>query len=366
MASLTIYKEDYRDSTAVSNTFIDEYMTEANDAQLKVYLYLLRMINANLPTSVCDIADKFNHTEREVVRALQYWEKKGLLTLDFDENKILVGIHLCDISRIPTSASNAPHSNYKPITVDRLATVPYPAPVKEIAPAPVPVKEEVPDENMYVKPTYSSEQIRQFKEKDEVSLLLFVIQQYLGKPLSVAEIQSVFFMADVLNFSDDLIDYLVQYCLQAQKKDFRYMEKVAINWAQNGITTVEQAKALPPLYDKNVYTILKALGSHAAPTQVEVDYITRWTKEYCFDEEIIMEACKRTVLSTSTNRIKYADGILKKWAEQNVHHKSDILRLDENHAKSPASKPNYNKNAFNQFPRNEYDFDELEKQLLSN
>ena len=53
-------------------------MKDANDAQLKVYLYLIRMMNANLPTSVSDIADKFNHTEKDVLRALKYWEKKRL------------------------------------------------------------------------------------------------------------------------------------------------------------------------------------------------------------------------------------------------------------------------------------------------
>ena len=55
--------------------FIDEYMKDANDAQLKVYLYLLRMMSANLATSVSEIADKFNHTEKDVIRALKYWEK---------------------------------------------------------------------------------------------------------------------------------------------------------------------------------------------------------------------------------------------------------------------------------------------------
>ena len=48
------------DSTVVSNCFIDEYMKDANDAQLKVYLYLLRMLNANQAISVSSIADKFN------------------------------------------------------------------------------------------------------------------------------------------------------------------------------------------------------------------------------------------------------------------------------------------------------------------
>ena len=75
MARLTIYTDESVDSTVVPNLFIDEYMKEANDAQLKVYLYLLRMMNAHQATSVSDIADKFNHTEKDIIRALKYWEK---------------------------------------------------------------------------------------------------------------------------------------------------------------------------------------------------------------------------------------------------------------------------------------------------
>ena len=76
MARLALYKDNYIDSTVVSNCFIDEYMKDANDAQLKVYLYLIRMLNANQSISVSGIADKFNHTEKDVMRALKYWEKK--------------------------------------------------------------------------------------------------------------------------------------------------------------------------------------------------------------------------------------------------------------------------------------------------
>ena len=72
MARLTIYKDNQENATVVSNLFIDEYMKDANDAQLKVYLYLLRMMNAKQATSVSDIADKFNHTEKDIIRALKY------------------------------------------------------------------------------------------------------------------------------------------------------------------------------------------------------------------------------------------------------------------------------------------------------
>ena len=48
MARIALYKDNYADSTVVSNLFIDEYMKDANDAQLKVYF--LSLIHISEPT----------------------------------------------------------------------------------------------------------------------------------------------------------------------------------------------------------------------------------------------------------------------------------------------------------------------------
>ena len=69
------------DATVLSNVFIDEYLKDANDAQLKVYLFLVRRLQAGDPVSISDMADRFNHTEKDILRALCYWEKCGVLTL---------------------------------------------------------------------------------------------------------------------------------------------------------------------------------------------------------------------------------------------------------------------------------------------
>jgi hypothetical protein len=92
----TIYDDSSSDTTLVSNLFIDEYMKDANDAQLKVYLYLLRVMGAGASADISQMADLFNHTERDIVRSLDYWAGLGLLSLDHDEQGELTGIHLCD------------------------------------------------------------------------------------------------------------------------------------------------------------------------------------------------------------------------------------------------------------------------------
>ena len=252
MARIALYKDNYADSTVVSNLFIDEYMKDANDAQLKVYFYLLRMLNADQAISVSGIADKFNHTEKDVIRALKYWEKQQILDLDFDENKALVGIHLRDLSAQATpapqhnvlltsgsvQAQNTAGSSMISAAAQRVQTTP-----QEATP-------------VYTKPAYSLDQLREFKEREETSQLLFIAEAYIGKPLTPSEIKTILFFTDVLHFSDDLIDYLLQYCVERGKKDFKYIEKVAVNWAEEGITTPKQAQKFSTRYDKNVYSIM--------------------------------------------------------------------------------------------------------------
>lgn len=346
MARVKIYKENYADSTVISNRFIDEYMKDANDAQLKIYLYLIRIMGGHLSTSISDIADFFNHTEKDVMRALKYWEKNGLLTLDFDENKVLSGIHIKDLTPRP---DNQPEV--------------LPAPVLSI------VARQLPEVKApsYEKPAFTPDQLREFKKREDTAQLLFIAESYLKKPLTPSEMKSIIFFSDTLHFSDDLIDYLIQYCIERGKKDFKYIEAVAVNWAQSGITTPKQAEKFASKYDKTVYAVMNALGKSSSPTAKEVEYIKRWTKEYCFSTDIIMEACERTVLATDKHRFEYAESILASWMKEHVHRKADLQKLDELHRqkRSTAAKAPVSTNKFNQYTQNDYDYEALEKELLS-
>ena len=364
MARIALYKDNYADSTVVSNLFIDEYMKDANDAQLKVYFYLLRMLNAEQAISVSGIADKFNHTEKDVIRALKYWEKQQILDLDFDDNKALVGIHLRDLSAQATpapqhnvlltsgsvQAQNTAGSSMISAAAQRVQTTP-----QEATP-------------VYTKPAYSLDQLREFKEREETSQLLFIAEAYIGKPLTPSEIKTILFFTDVLHFSDDLIDYLLQYCVERGKKDFKYIEKVAVNWAEEGITTPKQAQKFSTRYDKSVYSIMNSLGRSTAPTAKELEFINRWTREYGFSTDIILEACERSSLATDRHRFEYAEGILSSWKNAGIHHKADIQQADATYQKKKATKPApaASSNRFTQFAQNSYDFAALEKEILSN
>lgn len=353
MGCFKIYRENYGGVTAVSNLFIDRYMKDANDAQLKIYLYLLRMTEAGLGASISDMADLFNYTEKDVQRALKYWEKNHLIALEYDDGKNLSGIRLLEVTEKPQEEA---------------------APLVSFVHLPSRA-EAAPEKQDFSVPSYSLDRLKEFKEKEETSQLLFVAEQYIGRPLSPREINTILFFSDRLKFSEDLIDYLIQYCVDKGKKDFRYIEKVAISWAQEGITTPQQAAGLAGRYDKIVYTVMKALGKSGAPTRAEADFALRWAKEYGFTQDIILEACHRTVMATDKHRFEYADRILNSWHRAQVHHKADILALDDAYAKNKASKSpgrtsagngSSGSSSFNQFLHTDYDFDALEKEILSN
>lgn len=356
MSCLKIYQDSCADVTIVSNRFIDEFMPQANDAQLKIYLFLLRILSAGRSLDIPEIADVFNHTEKDVMRALKYWEKCGVLLLEYDAAKNLTGIRLLDLTGSRPVSENASEKAVPQKTVSESRTA-------EKSPS---ESRRSSDQEAYARPSYSLDDLKAFQEKDSTAQLLFIAEQYLGRTLSPSDIKSILFFSDRLHFSDDLIDYLLQYCVERGKKDFRYMEKVAISWAEAGVTTPAEAERQAGRYDRTVYTIMNSLGKTNAPTRREAEFIRRWREEYGFEPSIIMEACERTVLATDRHRFEYADKILSSWKESGVHHLSDIARLDAGFQKEKPARQTRERSAdrYNRFMQNSYDYDALEKELL--
>lgn len=358
LSRLTLYNDSSNGTITLSYQFIDEYMKDCNDAQLKVYLYLLRMLDANLPTSISDMADQFNYTEKDVIRALKHWEQLRLLHLDYNDNDTIVGIHVQSLKKLPP-AEILPMKR-KEIKADT-----------EMSQA----HSKADGTNSVVetsKRTYSADEIIAFKQNEEFSEVIFVSENYLQHPLTPSEIQVFLFIYDTLHFSADLVGYLVEYCVEHNKTSHLYIERVAIDWANANITTVDQAKLYASQYDKSIFTIMNAVGNYNAPTKTEVAFIRKWRDEYAFSTDIILKACEKGVIKTTTNRFAYIDGILSSWYKANVHTLSDIDALDAAFAQKTKNKQitksdsKAYQNTFNQFEQRSYDYAALEKALLSN
>ncbi len=368
MSQFRINNQYHMDYTFIANQFIDKFLADANDVQIKVYLYLLRYMNNTEMCSISAMADFFNYSEKDVLRALSYWERKSILILTYDNKNELCSISLCPFissQRSDVTDTSPVHQRSQLTAIshsDHVAQTQVSSPViKTVA--------YMSNTSTFVKPEYTLDQLAEFKSRESTSELMFIAESYLGKTLSANDVRSILFISDKLHFSFDLIDYLLQYCIDRGKRDFRYIEKVAISWAEAHITTPEQAQTQTMKYDKDTYTVMNALGKNNQPTPKEAEFIKRWYHIYGFTSDVILEACERTVLATDKHRFEYADKILNSWKTFGVHHKADIAKADaafETAKKKASATSSASKNKFNHFKQNEYDFDALEKELLSN
>lgn len=350
--------------TSVPNIFLDKYMPGANGEFVKVYLYLLRMISHDSEISICGIADALNNTEKDVMRAMKYWEQKKLLTLIFDnDKKELVSISmLCP----DDNETKNEHPDYiDPFTAAAITSKEQP-----------PVFEDNGEEKNKTKASskkhiYTTLELNRFKEQEEVSELLYIVEKYLGKTLSSTDVNSLIYIYDELGFSRDLIEYLIEYCVGNGHRSMRYIEKVALSWAEEGIDTVERAKLNTETYVKTCYPVLKAFGlSGRNPGKSEKDFIIKWTNSYGFSMDIILDACNRTIQTIHQPSFEYADSILSKWSKKGIHKLDEIKKLDEEFERKKENKEAANKSAaqataFNDFSQRTYDYDALEKKLLA-
>jgi DnaD/phage-associated family protein len=370
MAMITLQNSSMTEVTILSNTFIDNYMPEANGEFVKVYIYLLRSLsNAPVSFSLEQMADRLLCTERDILRALKYWAKQELLVLDFTDSDKLCGIALLSPDKHTENASSVSASVETVSTVEQPAIQAASAPSAAVEPS-VPTGKASSDKKQELTP----ERIRELKQNEEIIQILYIAEQYLGKTLSPTESQKLLFFYDGLGLSADLIEYLLEYCVSHNHKSIRYIEKVAIAWAEEGITTVEQAKRSNSRYNKEYFTILKALGiTNRNPVETEITLMDTWLKTYCFSMEIIQEACNRTVLQTGQASFQYTDKILEGWKKKEVKTLDDIRSLDDEHQKRRQSKKAASRkpaapasnNRFNNFEQREYDFSEYEKHLLN-
>ena len=327
MAMITLQNSSLMGVTILSNTFIDNYMPEANGEFVKVYIYLLRSLsNAPVSFSLEQMADRLLCTERDILRALKYWAKQKLIALDFTDSNKLCGIVLLSPDRNEQTASSVSASSETASAVEQ--------PVSTLASS-VSASGTPERRNQELTP----ERIQELKQNEEIIQILYIAEQYLGKTLAPTESQKLLFFYDGLGLSADLIEYLLEYCVSHNHKSIRYIEKVAVTWAENGITTVEQAKQSSSRYNKEYFTILKALGiTNRSPVETEITLMDTWLRTYGFSMEIIQEACNRTVLQTGQASFQYADKILEGWKKKEVRTLDDIRSLDKEHQKRRQSR----------------------------
>ena len=410
MTAINISSDIATSFTTVSDIFIDQYMPKANGEFVKVYLYLLRATGSGAGiATISEIADHFSNTEADIIRALNYWASEGILQLQSGADGQIMGINLCSLS---VSGMQAAQSNIQSAVADNAAQNNLQNSVvnnatqnilkngvvnnaaQNISTANIrmqdsvveKLKSQTTDKASSSQKEYTLDEIKEFRKNPDISELFFIIETYLKHTLSSTDTNMVLYWLDVLHFSTDLVEYLVEYCITKGHSSLRYMNKVALGWADAGIKTVDQAKDDAAAHSQIYYSVMKALGITGRNlVDSEVSLINKWVGEYGFDIELVKAACSKTISAIQKPSFEYTDSILANWRKKDVHTLKDVEVLDANFAKANkasatgssqstnaangSSKPKSNnsssKNKFNNFNQRNNDYDKLEKLFLN-
>ena len=410
MTAINISSDIATSFTTVSDIFIDQYMPKANGEFVKVYLYLLRATGSGAGiATISEIADHFSNTEADIIRALNYWASEGILQLQTGADGQIIGVNLCSLSVSGMQAAqsniqstvadnaaqknlqngvvnNATQNNLQNSVVNNAAqnistvnTRMHDSVVEKL-------KSQTPDKAASSQKEYTLDEIKEFRKNPDISELFFIIETYLKHTLSSTDTNMVLYWLDELHFSTDLVEYLVEYCITKGHSSLRYMNKVALGWADAGIKTVDQAKDDAAAHSQIYYSVMKALGITGRNlVDSEVSLINKWVGEYGFDIELVKAACSKTISAIQKPSFEYTDSILANWRKKDVHTLKDVEVLDANFAKANkasatgssqstnaangSSKPKSNnsssKNKFNNFNQRNNDYDKLEKLFLN-
>ena len=410
MTAINISSDIATSFTTVSDIFIDQYMPKANGEFVKVYLYLLRATGSGAGiATISEIADHFSNTEADIIRALNYWASEGILQVQTGADGQIIGINLCSLS---VSGMQAAQSNIQSAVADNAAQNNLQNSVvnnatqnilkngvvnntaQNISTANIrmqdsvveKLKSQTPDKAASSQKEYTLDEIKEFRKNPDISELFFIIETYLKHTLSSTDTNMVLYWLDELHFSTDLVEYLVEYCITKGHSSLRYMNKVALGWADAGIKTVDQAKDDAAAHSQIYYSVMKALGITGRNlVDSEVSLINKWVGEYGFDIELVKAACSKTISAIQKPSFEYTDSILANWRKKDVHTLKDVEVLDANFAKvnkasatgssqgtkaaNGSSKPKSNnsssKNKFNNFNQRNNDYDKLEKLFLN-
>ncbi len=366
MNTISLNTERKFSATVVPNLFIDRYMPSANGSYVKVYLYLLRCLSgAAKPFTLSTAADALDETEKDIIRALSYWEKNNVVSLAKEEDS-LTGITLLDLNVEPILPQNCELPAGTVISIEKYR--------RENRP------EAAATEDPYKRPVYTDEQLAELRSKTDTSMTLDAIEVYLGRLLTPQDLNLVAYLSNKLQFSNDLILHLYEYCVGKNKKKWEYIEKVAISWHQEGIDTVAKAQEYSLMYDNCFNVVNKVFSLGRLPIGPERDFIRKWSS-WKLPTELLEEACNRTIMNINKADFKYTDRILESWHKAEVSTLAEVKALDTTHAlmnprantaegsapvrmSAPMTK---SAGSYNSYPQRQYssqEYSSLEEKLL--
>ena len=288
---------------SVPVTVAEHLLGLASHDQLKVLLYLL--CHADEPLSSAQVAQSCKVAEEAVEEAVSFWQDANVL--------------------LPAPQQPAVH-----LTDTAPAAQPAAAPApKKPAPAAAVPRLQSSSSNLAILP---SEIAARINENHDLAEMFRAAEQLAGRPLNNTEAKSLIWMHEYLGLAPDLILMLAAYCVESDCFQVRYMEQVAMEWQERGVTTHAAVEAdIRRRTEARTFTgkIMKLFEMQRRPTSLQQKYIDGWqTMDLPLD--LIEMAYEKTRNQKGEKlSFSYLNGILQRWASAGIRTVADAQREDE-------------------------------------
>ena len=300
---------------AVPAAVADHLLRLASHDQLKVLLFVLCHAGETLTHE--QIARACSVRAEGVEEALAFWQDANIL----GSVQKLPGVQLA--AGQPAEATEAVKQNQSKQEVE-LKTASQPKSASDTEDSQPTIRRNPVSSGSMVMNLMPSE-IAARTEKDPAMAELFAqTEKSAGRLLSSTELKSFIWMHEYLGLPPDVILMLAVYSIKILSFNPKFMEKIAFEWAENGITTHEAAeRAIHTLESKRGYTgqIIRIFKLSMRPTAMQQEIIDQWQKKGYpfFLIEIALEKARDYVGDKITiNTFRYMNKILTEWAAAGI------------------------------------------------
>ena len=271
------YSSSYiiNDKTVVDNIFINNFLPDAPDLCVKVYLMgLSKCANSIAPdNNIENFANVLNVSEQDIIDAFNYWQEQGVVQV--------LNTNPMEVRFMPL---NSTLGSIKKYNVGKYT-----------------------DFNIQV-------------------------QEILNKRMiTPTEFGEYYNVIEKLHIEPEALIMIVKYCanLKGENVSYSYIITVAKNWEKEGVHTCEDVENKITelgILDDKVGLVLGALGTKRKVQLEDVQMLNRWTKEMDFDLNTIIAVAKRCNIKKVKADINYLNNLLNKYYEMRL---TSILEIEE-------------------------------------
>lgn len=276
---------------AVPSAVVEHHLKLAGAVQLKVLLWTLCRGQGTYDAAAC--AQAIGVPAADCSDALQFWFATGIL--------------------LPSESNASGRSPAVP------AAAPTPAPVKPAASvksAPPSPADAIPRARPRAVKPQMKEVIQRQKQSAEFAYLLDTASARLGKPISPGDMETLLYLFDTAGLPVEVILMVFEYALANGKYSMRYIEKVALDWADRGIDTIAQAEQYLCSLERRRQSWEKVsgvLGLTQSPTVSQSDAAERWIADWQTDDGLLRLAYEKCARATGKFNSGYITKILEQW-----------------------------------------------------